>query len=106
MDGFNNILSPNNDPIMFSCLVPPVINVTDIEWTVDGEVIVDEFSNELIVEPETGVYCCRVDGIIVRCAYIFSTSMYHTYLNHVHMLAHMYAFIYACAYYEHVHVCI
>ena len=63
---------------MFSCLDPPVMT-TDIEWTRDGEVIDNDSNNELTVEPETGVYCCSVDGIIVRCAYIFQTSMYHIF---------------------------
>ena len=77
MKGFNNVTIDNDDPTTFRCLVPPVENGTVIQWTRDGveDATVD---NELTVSPsQTGVYCCAVDGVTVRCAYIYRRSKCH-----------------------------
>lgn len=74
MDGLNNVTVDNDNPTTFRCLVPPLPNGTVIQWTRDG-VVDATMGNEFTVDPsQTGVYCCVVDGLTVRCAYIYRRS--------------------------------
>ena len=74
MNGLNNAVMNNNDPTTFRCLLPPVLNGTFIQWARDGIILEGGIGNELTVDSETGVYCCMVDGITARCAYIYLRS--------------------------------
>lgn len=75
---FSNTVATNDGPTTFSCLVPPIMNTTSIQWIRDGMELDGENNNEFTMNPsETGVYCCEVNGITVHCAYIYVKSTSH-----------------------------